>query len=62
MIRELCLYQITAPYYCAGLETVDGIVVKAAPIIKWTIGKDISELFEYFKRKRFKITKEAINE
>ena len=34
------LYCIDCSYYCAGLEVEDGVVTRAAPILKWTVGKD----------------------
>ena len=34
------LYVIDCSYYCAGLEVEDGVVTRAAPILKWTVGKD----------------------
>ena len=33
------LYCIDCPYYCAGLIVEDGVVTRAAPILKWAIGK-----------------------
>lgn len=49
------LYRITAPHFVAGLNTEVGVVVEAAPILKWALGKDIDYLKEYFKRKNWQI-------
>ncbi len=38
------LYQITLPYACFGIETNGNVVVDAAPIGKWMIGKNIKEI------------------
>lgn len=51
------LYQIDTGYACFGISEKDGIVTDAAPIAKWTIGKDINFVLEYFRyRKKAKIT------
>jgi hypothetical protein len=39
------LYQIECPYYCAGLEVEDGVVSRAAPVLKWTIGANWSAVW-----------------
>jgi hypothetical protein len=50
------LYQVTSSYYCAGIITTNsGFVIKAAPILKWTIGKSIKYLQQYFTTKGFTI-------
>ena len=50
------LYQVTAPYMCAGLEVdEDGVVVFAAPILKWTVGKRIGDVIRWVDRKGFEI-------
>lgn len=35
------LYQITLSYLCAGIIVEDDYVIKAAPILKWMVGKTI---------------------
>ena len=36
------LWQVTAPHYVAGLiEAQDGVIINAAPIIKWAAGNNI---------------------
>jgi hypothetical protein len=48
------LYRITAPHFCAGMiVSLPGIVLHAAPIIAWTKGKSVAELFRYCHRKRW---------
>jgi hypothetical protein len=42
------LLQIESPYFCAGVITnYEGIVITAAPIIKWSIGKHFRCLNKY---------------
>jgi len=39
------LYRIEMTYMCAGVVTNDaGIVITTAPILKWTLGKNISQV------------------
>jgi len=47
------LYQITAPYFVAGLEVTNGVVVKAAPIIAYMMRDRWSEarMLTYVKNK-----------
>jgi hypothetical protein len=50
------LYHIDIAYACFGIVEKDGVVVEAAPIAKWTIGKEINFVLEYYKfRKKAKI-------
>lgn len=49
------LFQITAPYYCAGLIVRGRFVVDAAPILRWCVGKSRPEVMNYFARKRFSV-------
>jgi hypothetical protein len=38
------LVQVRAPHFCAGMEVVDGIVIRAAPILRrWFLGKTIDQ-------------------
>lgn len=51
------LFRITAPYFCAGVEIEDGVVVEAAPILAWMIGKPFTYVKSYCTRKSFSIEK-----
>lgn len=61
----MALFQITSSGFgqrqqpfCAGLETdYNGIVVRTAPILGWTLGKNFNELRAYFAKKLWKVTK-----
>jgi hypothetical protein len=33
------IFQISTPYFCAGIVLKDDICIDAAPILKWAIGK-----------------------
>jgi hypothetical protein len=46
------LWKIDVGYFCAGLLSEDGIVIKAAPILKWTLGKNIEDVQKWVKSKR----------
>lgn len=48
------LYSIDAPHYNAAIfADKRGIVVKAAPILNWTLGQDIDKILDYFERKGY---------
>ena len=46
------LVRVVAPHFVAGFET-DGTVRRAAPIIKYLVGKTDSEARDYIKSKRW---------
>jgi hypothetical protein len=46
------LIQITTTYFCAGIIAKNNIIIKAAPILKWTIGKDVIFVKNYFSKKK----------
>ena len=54
---EKDLYYIDVPYACFGVITNEyNIVIRVAPIAKWTIGKPIIEVLKYYvKRNKNKI-------
>ena len=61
------LFQIDAPYFCAGGEIVCGYVINVAPIIRYMKGWVDKRVYEYCQRKRWKfhildIKKEGIDE
>ena len=42
---EEILYRVTSPHYVAGFVAGrNGIVIKAAPIIKWMIGMEVNRI------------------
>ncbi len=45
------LYQITLSYACFGIVVEDGIVVEAAPIGGWMVGKRISYITAWVIKK-----------
>lgn len=46
------LYYIDTHYACFGIIEEGSKVVMAAPIAKWTIGKSIVEVINYYKIKK----------
>ena len=42
---------IDAPHFYAAVGVRDGVVVKAAPIVAWTIGKSVSKVLAYCRQK-----------
>jgi hypothetical protein len=47
----ITLYQIRLPHATFGIEVCDGVVTKAAPIAKWTVGKKSGEVIGYYLRR-----------
>ncbi len=54
---KLELWQVYTPYLTAGLYAREGIVIEAAPILSWTVGKSISVVRAYAVGKRGHIRK-----
>jgi hypothetical protein len=48
------LCRVEAPYYVAGLIIENGVVVQAAPILFWAVGKSWNYVRDYFDTKRYK--------
>ncbi len=49
------LYQVKAPHFTAGIEVFDGMIIVAAPILKWTLGIRIDQFIDYCRRKKWVI-------
>lgn len=47
------LVRVVAPHFVAGFET-DGVVRRAAPILKYLVGKTDDQAREYIKSKGWK--------
>jgi hypothetical protein len=49
------LVRITAPHFVAGLEyrKSTGVVTNAAPILGWTVGKDIEYVKAWCRKKNY---------
>ena len=51
------IYQIDLPYACGGLLCENDIVIKAPPIFKWMIGKNIKYIESWVKSKNGQLIK-----
>lgn len=49
------LLRITSSYFCAGIITVNDIVVKYAPILKYMKGRSIWWIERYCKKKKWEL-------
>jgi hypothetical protein len=49
----ITLYQIRLPHATFGIEVRDGIVTRAAPIAKWTVGKKSGDVLGYYMRRYY---------
>ena len=54
-VSDSQLYQVTAPYMCAGLVVVGLRVVEAAPILGWMCGKYLTQIEDWCARKDFRL-------
>lgn len=45
------LIYVDLPYACFGLEAHEGVVVDAAPIARWAVGRPLEEVRRYFEKK-----------
>lgn len=43
--------RVSLPYATFGLRVEEGFVVEAAPIARWTIGKDERTVADYYRKK-----------
>jgi hypothetical protein len=50
------LWQIQAPHFTAGAEFINGVCSRAAPIIRWMVGKTDVDLQAHCRRKGWTIT------
>lgn len=49
-------YQFDSGYFCAGIDVDREEVIRAAPILRWCIGKPVSAVLNYATAKGWKIT------
>lgn len=56
---EDTLVTVTASHFCASIVLADGACVRAAPILKWALGKEKAELSAYFRQKGWKATQRS---
>lgn len=50
------LYHVDAPHFCCGLIVQESKIVFAAPILNWTVGKEILWFVAYCQSKGWKIS------
>lgn len=48
------LWRIVAPHYVAGLIVSGGVVVEAAPILGWSVGKEWRGVRRYLRGKGYR--------
>lgn len=47
----MTLVRVVTSYFVAGLLVENGIVKKAAPILRWTVGKPLEDVYAWVKKK-----------
>jgi hypothetical protein len=50
---KMTVYRVVAKHFVAGFVVEDGLIVRAAPIIKYTIGWKERRALKYFFDKHF---------
>lgn len=56
------MVSVDAPHFNAGLVIVDGQCVKAAPILRWAIGRAAEDLSSEFRAKGWKATQRLLDQ
>jgi hypothetical protein len=46
------LYRVVVPHFVAGVIVREGVVVEAAPILRWAVGKRLLALETWAKNKK----------
>jgi hypothetical protein len=46
------LFQVTTDYFCCGLVTEGDVVIDAAPIMSWAVGKKRAEIRNWVAKKK----------
>lgn len=54
--------RISPPHFVAGLIAVNGVVTRAAPILHWAVGKRLSEVLGYCRRKKWPVDEWSVAE
>jgi hypothetical protein len=49
------IYSIDAPHFNAGVVSLNGKIILAAPIVRYMMGWEIEKVKEYCEKKRWKI-------
>lgn len=47
------LYRVLAPHFVAGFEAQCGLIVSAAPILNWAVGRHLFDVMGYAARKNW---------
>ena len=48
-------YRITSSYFCCAIVVDEHTVTQAAPILRWTVGREWSSVRDYFQQKGWSI-------
>lgn len=51
----MSLYQVDANHYVAGLVVDQGRIVQAAPILRWTVGRDMRRVQAYLTKRGYRV-------
>ena len=48
-------YRVIAPHYVAAFEVADNTVIKAAPILHWTVRQRATKVIAYLCSKKYRV-------
>jgi hypothetical protein len=54
-MRDMTMYRVVAKHFVAGFVIEEGVVARAAPIIKYVIGWKERKALKYFHSKHFTV-------
>jgi hypothetical protein len=49
--QEVTLYVVKLPHVTFGLEARRGVIVRAAPVASWTMGRKVADVLGYYMRR-----------
>jgi len=50
-------YKVISPYFICAFETKNNTIIRAAPMIHYTLGWTVEETMGYFRQRKFKVKK-----
>jgi hypothetical protein len=55
-VKTTGLLVVSTDFFTAAADVRDGIVINAAPILRWTVGRHASVLANYGRRQKARMT------
>jgi hypothetical protein len=55
------LYAVDGRYFYAGILVNDGVIVNAAPVLRWSVGQSFTAFMDYARRKNWGVVDAEIH-